>query len=86
MIPPSRQQVLAALLAGLLLLAGIGAVMKNRGDVSAFDSLDGIGLVTAQKIEADRQANGPFASIDELDRVPGIGPTTVEALRSSVTL
>ena len=63
-----------------------GMVSLNSADVAALDGLDGIGPITAQKIVADREANGPFASVDELDRVPGIGPSTVEALRSSVTL
>jgi competence protein ComEA len=61
-------------------------VSLNSGDVEAFDSLDGIGPVTAQKIVDDRTANGPFSSIDDLDRVPGIGATTIESLRAHLTL
>ena len=43
--------------------------------------LDGIGEVTARKIVADRDENGPFLSIDDLQRVKGIGPKTVEKNR-----
>lgn len=43
--------------------------------------LDGIGEVTARKIVADREENGPYLSIDDLQRVKGIGPKTVEKNR-----
>lgn len=43
--------------------------------------LRGIGEVTARSIVQNREAFGPFASIDELQRVPGIGPITVEKNR-----
>lgn len=43
--------------------------------------LEGIGEITARRIVADRDERGPFAGIDDLDRVPGIGPKTLEAIR-----
>lgn len=43
--------------------------------------MDGIGEVLADRILEDRAANGPFTSIDDLQRVRGIGPKTVEKLR-----
>ena len=43
--------------------------------------LDGIGDAMARRIVADREENGPFRSIDELRRVKGIGPKTLERLR-----
>ena len=43
--------------------------------------LDGIGDTMARRIVADREENGPFRSIDELRRVKGIGPKTLERLR-----
>ena len=41
--------------------------------------------VTAQKIVDYRMVHGPFASVDDLDAVPGIGPTRIEQLRDLVT-
>ena len=41
----------------------------------------GIGEATAKKIVADREANGPFKSVDEVQRVKGIGPATLEKMR-----
>ncbi|MDH4177055.1 MAG: helix-hairpin-helix domain-containing protein, partial [Thermoleophilia bacterium] len=32
-----------------------------------------------------RQAHGPFASVDDLDAVPGIGEARIEQLRDLVT-
>jgi competence protein ComEA len=41
--------------------------------------------VTAQKIVDYRTEHGAFRSVDDLDQVPGIGPTRVENLRDLVT-
>lgn len=43
--------------------------------------LEGIGDTLARRIVEDRETNGPFADIDELTRVKGIGPKTVEKIR-----
>lgn len=44
--------------------------------------LPGIGPARAAAIERDRLENGTYASIDEIDRVRGIGPGTIEKLRA----
>jgi len=43
--------------------------------------LDRIGETLARRIVEDRAEHGPFASIDDLQRVRGIGPATVETIR-----
>jgi competence protein ComEA len=48
--------------------------------------IEGIGEVLARRIVEDRETNGPFTSVDELDRVSGIGPKTVEKLRPYVVV
>jgi competence protein ComEA len=48
--------------------------------------LPGIGPATAAAIVDDRTRNGPFSSIDELERVPGIGHAKLAALRDQVTV
>lgn len=53
----------------------------NTADALALESLPGIGPSLASRIVADRDAHGPFATVDALDRVPGVGPATVERLR-----
>jgi competence protein ComEA len=46
----------------------------NTADAATLETLPGIGPATATKIVADREANGPFASVEDLMRVSGIGP------------
>jgi len=43
--------------------------------------LPGIGEKTARAIVASREQQGPYRRLEELMRVPGIGPRTVERLR-----
>lgn len=43
--------------------------------------LPGIGPVSAARILADRKRNGPFLSVEDFVRVPGIGPKTLDKCR-----
>jgi len=64
--------------------AAQGLVNINTADAMALDSLPGVGPSTAEKIVADRAANGPFTSADDLGRVAGIGPKKLEELKPRV--
>lgn len=48
--------------------------------------LEGIGISMAHRIVADRTLNGPFQSIDDLTRVPGIGKATLDQIRPWLTM
>ena len=48
--------------------------------------LEGIGISMAHRIVADRTLNGPFHSIDDLTRVPGIGEATLDQIRPWLTI
>lgn len=48
--------------------------------------LEGIGETLARRIVTDRQERGPFRSIDDVERVTGIGPKTLDRLRPHLTL
>ncbi len=48
--------------------------------------LKGIGETMAHRIVADREYNGPFVSIDDLLRVDGIGPATLDEIRPWLTV
>jgi competence protein ComEA len=50
------------------------------------ESLPGIGPTTAQKIIEYREANGPFASIEDIVNVSGIGPGTFERIKDLITV
>ena len=45
------------------------------------DRLPGVGPAKALQIVQDREQNGPFATVEDLTRVAGIGPGSVERLR-----
>lgn len=56
----------------------------NVADVSALERLPGVGPATAAAIVAHRDEHGPFASVDELLDVPGIGPAKLSTLEPLV--
>lgn len=58
----------------------------NRAHASELELLPGIGPSLARAIVEDRAANGPFASLDDLQRVDGIGPRTVVRVRPFVVI
>jgi competence ComEA-like helix-hairpin-helix protein len=61
-------------------------VNVNTADAATLDSLPGIGESKAYGIIEHRETYGPFQTIDELDDVWGIGSSTLEGMRSSVTV
>jgi competence protein ComEA len=65
--------------------AASGPVDVNRASAEELQSLPGVGPATAAAIVAERERNGPFVGVDDLDRVRGIGPAKLEALRGLVT-
>jgi len=72
---------------GLLMTATPPAgepVNINTADVELLQELPGIGPTTAQAIIDYRTENGPFTRIDDLLKVPGIGPSVMDEIRSMV--
>ena len=53
----------------------------NTADWPELLQLPGIGPTLAQRIVQSRQTTGPFADHDDLRRVRGIGPKTLEQIR-----
>ena len=56
------------------------SVDVNCDDAEHLEFLPGVGPGLARRILADREANGPFASVDDLARVRGLGPDTLARL------
>ncbi|KAF0809807.1 hypothetical protein A167_01347 [Alcanivorax sp. S71-1-4] len=48
--------------------------------------LSGVGMTRAEAIVADREQHGAYQSADELVRVKGIGPSTVEQNRGRINV
>ncbi len=61
-------------------------ISVNRADWPELTMLPGIGETLARRIVADRQEHGPYQSVDQLERVKGIGPKTVRRIRSWVLI
>ncbi len=53
----------------------------NRATWVEWAQFDGIGETLAKRIVADRQTRGPFESINEVQRVKGIGPKKFAQMR-----
>jgi len=64
----------------------MGKIDLNNADITALSELPGVGPKTAERIDAYRQANGPFKSVDDLINVKGIGPVKFEKLKPLVTV
>lgn len=64
--------------------AAPGPLDLNEATAAELEALPGVGPALAAAIVEDRQRNGPFAAIEDLDRVSGIGPAKLAALRGQV--
>ena len=63
-----------------------GPININRATARQLDSLDGIGPVIAARIVEYRKVNGSFLSIDDLQKVSGIGAAKFAQIKSKVRI
>lgn len=61
---------------------GQGLVNINTANATQLTQLPGVGPAIAQKIIDYRAANGPFTSVDDLTKVPGIGAAKLAQIKS----
>jgi competence protein ComEA len=57
----------------------------NTATTKELEALPGVGEVTAARIAAYREQNGPFRSVDDLIHVQGISDRTIDEFRDLVT-
>ncbi len=86
------KRIIALLFAALMLVLPLGlsaeggVININIATAEELQSIDGVGEVKATAIVADREVNGPFANVDDLTRVKGIGQKTVDRNRERLTV
>lgn len=64
--------------------SGTDRVRVNTAGSAELEALPGVGPVLATRIVEYRTAHGPFALVEDLLAVPGIGEAKLAALRDSV--
>jgi competence protein ComEA len=60
------------------------SVDVDRASARELERLPGVGPALAGRIVADRDAHGPFGSVEALDQVPGVGPALLARVRPHV--
>jgi len=63
-----------------------GPININRATAKQLDALDGIGPVIAQRIVDYRKQNGSFISIEDLQKVSGIGAAKFAQIKAKVRI
>ncbi|MEW6647209.1 MAG: helix-hairpin-helix domain-containing protein [Pseudomonadota bacterium] len=77
----------SAFLLGLSAVVFAAPVDINTADATALaQSIKGVGAKRAEAIVAYRKEHGPFKTVDDLAKVPGIGAKMVEANRQNLAV
>jgi competence protein ComEA len=66
--------------------SGVTRIRINYATAGQLASLPGVGPIRAQAILDDRTQNGRYRNLEDLTRVRGIGPATIERLRPLVVV
>lgn len=66
--------------------SSVPVININTAPVEQLDELPGIGPALAAAIIESRQQEGPFATVDELERIPGISARMVDEMRALITV
>ncbi|MDP3121001.1 MAG: helix-hairpin-helix domain-containing protein [Sulfuricurvum sp.] len=84
----SRRLFMVKFFLALLLFSSLlfSAVNVNKANSAQLQTLNGIGPTKAQEIINYRKSHGSFKSVDELVNVKGIGPKTLQKMKSQVAI
>ena len=67
-------------------MAAISVNLNSASAAELAEKLDGVGPARAELIIKYREENGPFASVEQLLEVKGIGAATLEKNRARIVL
>ena len=83
-----NKMLMTLLVAGFALnmLTAQAAVDLNSATAADLQDVTGIGPKKAEAIVEYRKKNGQFKSVDDLDKVPGFGKSTVDKVRNDLTV
>ncbi|KAB2313889.1 helix-hairpin-helix domain-containing protein [Betaproteobacteria bacterium SCN2] len=70
----------------LLVSSSWAAVNINTATQSELEGVKGLGPSKAKAIIEYREKNGPFKSVDDLDKVKGFGKPSVEKLKDELSV
>ena len=65
-------------------VASASVVAVNSATAEQLQTLPGVGKVTARSIVEYRKVHGPFAKVEDLLQVKGIGKQTLEKIRGQI--
>lgn len=63
-----------------------GKININTASIKELERLPGVGPALAVRIVDYREVNGPFKSVEDLNKVRGIGKATLDKLRDLITV
>lgn len=81
-----RIVLLSLLLCFSLQLSAADKVNINTADRTALMTIKGVGEKRADAIIAYRKEHGPFAKVEDLTQVQGVGQNTVDDNRETLTV
>jgi competence protein ComEA len=61
-----------------------GKINLNKATATELSQLKGIGMKYAERIVQYRDKNGPFKNVEDLLNVQGIGPKTLEKIKTEL--
>ena len=63
-----------------------GKINLNKATAAELSQLKGIGMKYAEKIVEFRDKNGPFKQVEDILKVQGIGPKTLEKNKDRISV
>ncbi|MBE5527701.1 helix-hairpin-helix domain-containing protein [Laribacter hongkongensis] len=80
------KRLMMGLVAVLISTATMAAVDVNSATQAQLEDVKGLGPVKAKAIIDYRQKNGPFKTLDDLDKVEGFGRKSIDKLRAELSI